>query len=160
MSNLMSSPTKSRMKSLMKSAMQMLLAVVPLAVAMPAMADLEVRDAYVRGLPPGVATTAVYMTLANTGDQALVLTGVTTPVAGQALLHGSMEHGGMLHMMSLQSLEVPARGELRLESRGSHIMLMELRQELAVGSNVELTLLFADGQVHRVTAPVRSVLDE
>jgi len=136
------------------------LAVILLLVTTPAMAQLEVRDAYVRGLPPGITNTSVYMTLVNTGDQALLLAGVSTPVAGEAQLHGTMDHGGMLHMMPLQALEVPARGEVRLESRGSHIMLMELRQDLVVGSSVELTLLFADGQTHTVTAQVRSVLDE
>jgi copper(I)-binding protein len=136
------------------------LAVILLLVTTPAMAELEVRDAYVRGLPPGLTNTSVYMTMVNTGNQAQLLTGVSTPVAGEAQLHGTMDHGGMLHMMPLQSIEVPARGELRLESRGSHIMLLELRQDLVVGSSVELTLQFADGQAQTVTAQVRSVLDE
>jgi len=156
----MNKPVSSQKGSLIKSAMQTMLAVMLVVGAMPAVADLEVRDAYVRGLPPGVTNTSAYMTLVNTGDQTLVITGVTTPVAGQAQLHGSMEHGGMLHMMALQTLEVPARGELRLESRGSHIMLVELLQDLVVGSTVELTLQFEDGQTQLVTAPVRSVLDE
>lgn len=120
---------------------------------------LSVTSAWVRGLPPGQTTTAVFMTLRNSGPQALTLTGATTPVAESALLHGTMNHDGMLHMTALESLVVPAGGELQLESGGSHLMLMGLQQTLAAGSEVELTLQFAEG-TYTVNLPVRSVLDE
>lgn len=131
-----------------------------LCTVAPALAEVSVENAWVRGLPPGVGTTSAYMTLVNDGSEPVELTGVSTVAAGQALLHGVMDHGGMLHMMALDSLTVPAGGELRLESRGSHIMLADLPAELVVGSTVELVLEFADGRTLAVTAPVRSVLDE
>ena len=123
-------------------------------------AEIVVEGAYVRGLPPGVDNTSVYMTLRNTGDVDLELTGASSPIAANVMLHTTMNHNGMLHMQHVTSVSVPANGELVLESGGLHLMLTELKQSPAVGSEVELTLQFADGTTRQLSLPVRSVLDE
>lgn len=125
-----------------------------------AFAELVVEDAYVRGLPPGVDTTSAYMTLRNTGEADLKITGASSPVAGTVMLHTTMNHNGMLHMQHVMSASVPAHGELVLESGGLHLMLTGLKQTLAAGTEVELTLQFVDGSTHQLSLPVRSVLDE
>lgn len=124
------------------------------------LADLVVEAAYVRGLPPGVANTAAYMTLRNTGIADVVLTGAATPVAGSVTLHSTMDHDGMLHMMPLQNVRIPAGGALLLQSGGTHLMLEDLSQTPLPGSEVQLTLQFADGTTQVVNLPVKSVLDE
>jgi copper(I)-binding protein len=125
-----------------------------------AVAELVVIDAYVRGLPPGVDNTSVYMKLRNTGDTDIELTGASSPLAGSATLHTTMNHEGMLHMQHVMTVSIPAHGELVLESGGLHLMLTELKQNLVAGTDVELTLQFADGSTHQLSLPVRSVLDE
>lgn len=128
--------------------------------AAAATADVDVVDPYVRGLPPGVTNTAAYMTLRNSGSSDVELTGVSSPLAGSAMLHDTMNHDGMLHMMHVAKVNIPAGGETRLASGGLHIMLMELREQPAAGTVVELQLQFSDGSELTVSAPVRSVLDE
>jgi periplasmic copper chaperone A len=123
-------------------------------------AELVVEDAWVRGLPPGVDNASAYMTLTNTGSEEVVLTGATSPIAGTVTLHGTMNHGGMLHMTHLESVAIPAGSALKLESGGTHLMLMELKQTPMPGTEVELTLQFADGTTEALQLPVRSVLDE
>jgi copper(I)-binding protein len=123
-------------------------------------AEVIVTDAWIRGLPPGVTNASAYMTLANTGTEAVTLTGATSPIAGSVTLHGTMNHDGMLHMMSLQSVAIPAGAELKLESGGTHLMLMDLKAAPTPGTSVELTLQFADGTSQVLQLPVRSVLDE
>jgi len=123
-------------------------------------AELVVEDAYVRGLPPGVDNTSAYMTLRNTGDADLQLTGASSPVADSVMLHTTTNHDGMLHMQHVMKVSVPAHGELALESGGLRLMLTGLKQSLAAGTEVELTLQFADGSMHQLSLPVRSVLDE
>lgn len=125
-----------------------------------AQADIEVSAAYVRGLPPGVANTSAYMTLRNTGMEAVDLTGARSSIAATVMLHNTMNHDGMLHMMHVDKATIPAGGELTLVSGGMHLMLMQLREQPAVGSEVELVLQFSDGSEISVQAPVRSVLDE
>lgn len=123
-------------------------------------AELVVEDAWVRGLPPGVANASAYMTLRNTGNEDLVLTGAASPIAGSVQLHDTMNHDGMLHMMHVDKVTIPAGAELRLESGGKHLMLMQLKATPAPGTEVELTLEFADGSEQVLKLPVRSVLDE
>ncbi len=137
------------------------LAVLPaLFLSAQLSADVVVEDAWVRGLPPGVANASAYMTLGNSGSDDVVLTGASSPIAGSVLLHTTMDHGGMLHMTHVESLTIPAGGEVKLESGGTHLMLMELTETPAPGKDVELTLEFADGNTQRLLLPVRSVLDE
>lgn len=123
-------------------------------------ADVVVEDAWVRGLPPGVANASAYMTLTNTGSEEVVLTGATSPIAGSVLLHETMDHGGMLHMAHVATLTIPAAGTVKLESGGTHLMLMELSETPVPGTAVELTLTFGDGSTQTLSLPVRSVLDE
>jgi copper(I)-binding protein len=137
-----------------------LLAVLTLFFSTHSYAEIVVEDAWVRGLPPGVANASAYMTLRNTGSEVVVLIGAQSPIAGSVLLHGTMNHDGMLHMTHLESAMIPAGGELKLESGGTHLMLMELKQTPAPGTDVELTLEFADGTTQTLLLPVRSVLDE
>lgn len=137
-----------------------LCALALLAVSPGLHAELVVEDAWVRGLPPGVANTAAYMTLRNTGAEEVVLTGASSPIAGRVQLHDTMDHGGMLHMAHVDSLAVPAGAEAKLASGGLHLMLMELTAMPAPGDDVELTLQFADGSSQVLRLPVRSVLDE
>jgi hypothetical protein len=131
-----------------------------LLLAPTAFADLVVDAAWVRGLPPGVANTSAYMKLANTGTEAMVLTGATSPIAGSVMLHTTLNHDGMLHMTHVESVTIPAGGELLLESGGTHLMLMALRETPVPGQTVAITLQFADGYTHTLQAPVTSVLDE
>ena len=137
-----------------------LLILPALFMAMPLCAEVVVEDAWVRGLPPGVDNASAYMTLTNTGSQDVTLTGATSPIAGSVTLHETMNHGGMLHMTHLASVTIPAGGEVKLASGGVHLMLMELKESPKPGSEVALTLQFADGSSQALQLPVRSVLDE
>ena len=123
-------------------------------------AEVIVEDAWVRGLPPGVANASAYMTLRNTGSEDVVLTGAASPIAGSVMLHATVNHDGMLHMTHLQSLTIPAGAEVKMESGGTHLMLMALKTAPMPGTAVELTLEFADGGAQVLNVPVRSVLDE
>lgn len=139
---------------------QFLHAAMMLGIATPALAELVVEAAYVRGMPPGVDNTSAYMVLKNPGAEPVILTGANSPVAGAVTLHSTMNHNGMLHMQHVSSATIPAQGELILASGGMHLMLTQLRQVPKVGELVELTLQFADGSTQTLTLPVRSVLDE
>jgi len=144
----------------MKSFNRTVLVALCMLFARPAVAEILVENGYVRGMPPGVANTAAYMTLKNTGSQAMELIGASSPVAGTTMLHTTLDHDGMLHMMHLDSARIPPQGELVLETGGIHIMLMQLKQIPQVGDMVQINLEFSDGSTQLVVMPVRSVLDE
>lgn len=122
---------------------------------------IQIRNGYVRGLPPGSTTTSAYMTLVNSGDEELVLTGATTPVANSVSIHKSVRRqGGVMAMEPVMSAALPAHGQLVLETGGMHLMLMGLNKPLRDGITVEVTLQFEGGISLTVDLPVVSVLNE
>jgi len=123
--------------------------------------QLQVRDGYVRGLPPGSANTSAYMILVNNSNEDLVLIGANTAAANSVMIHNSVRQAdGMMTMEHVMSATIPARGQLALKTGGMHLMLMGLKKPLRDGNSVNLTLQFAGGFVHNIDLPVVSVLNE
>ena len=123
-----------------------------------AKAELVVDAGYVRASLPGSTMTSAYMTLRNTADADLLITGVSTRVAAKVSFHSTMNHDGMTHMMDMENLRIAARKSLVLEPGGMHLMLENTTSALAAGSKIELVLQFADGRKQSISLPVQSVL--
>jgi periplasmic copper chaperone A len=120
---------------------------------------IEVTNAYVRGLPPGVENTAAFMTLHNTGREDLVLTGGQADFVESVSIHASENNNGMMSMVHKMNLTIPAGEQVVLESGGLHLMLSGLKRPLD-NEEVSLTLEFQQGMTLTLRLPVISVLDE
>ncbi|MEY4428865.1 MAG: hypothetical protein RLZZ182_1554, partial [Pseudomonadota bacterium] len=85
--------------------------------------------------------------------EAVSLVGVSTPVAGKAEVHEMKMEGDVMRMRALPSLPVGAGQTVSLQPGGNHLMLMDLKQPVAAGSRVPLSLKFKDakGQVFEVS---------
>lgn len=121
---------------------------------------IEVKDGYIRGLPPGQAITAAFMRLQNTSNKDIEITNVQTPIAERAEFHQHIHNSGMMSMRKLDSITVPANGQFVLKPGGHHLMLFNLNRFLQDGDTAEMTLHFEGGDILTVTLPVRSVLNE
>ncbi|HTR01445.1 MAG TPA: copper chaperone PCu(A)C [Candidatus Acidoferrum sp.] len=144
----------------MSKTMKLMSVALLLATATLARAELVVEAGHVRASLPGSTTTAAYMTLKNTGDADIVITAASSPAAAHVSFHSTMNHGGMMHMMDMESLKIPAHKSLVLEAGGDHLMLEKTTAALAEGTTVELTFQLADGQHKTVKLPVKSVMNE
>lgn len=118
---------------------------------------LHIVDPYVRAVPASQEQTAAYMTLRNNGATTVTLVQAASPAARAVELHTVVDEGGVKKMRPVAKIDVPAGGETRLQPGGLHIMLIGLKQPLAEGANVALTLGFADGSRRELTAPVKAV---
>ncbi len=116
--------------------------------------DLEIASAWVRATPPNRDVTAAYLVIENRSDRSRELIAVETPVAEYTELHTMRMVDDMMEMEKINRLAVPPRGEAALEPGGDHIMLFGVKRSLAEGDSVTLTLRFADGKAHTVTAEV------
>ena len=116
---------------------------------------LSVTDTWARAADSG-ATTAVYLTVENTGVVPDTLTGVRTDAAESAGIHMSMEMEGMMHMAALRALPVPAQDMVMFRPMGAHLMLTRLNRPFAYGDTVTVTLQFASGKSIEVRAGVRA----
>jgi periplasmic copper chaperone A len=147
--------SKSLTGSLFRSALFLLCAT---ALAPALAADLEVKDAWVRGTVPAQKATGAFMQLLS--KNGATVTGATSPVAAVVEVHEMSMDGGTMRMRPLPRLDVPAGKTVDLKPGGYHIMLMDLKQPLEVGQKVPITLqVEAGGKVEKleVQAEVRSL---
>ena len=127
-----------------------------LGLAAPALAKVEAVDGYVRLLPPGSPNTAAFLVLKNDADKPVKLVAAASPEVGRAELHTHLHENGVMRMRQVESIEVPAKGEVALKPGSFHIMLFEVR-ELSQGTSFPLTLTMDDGQTLELSLPVKPI---
>ncbi|TAL67990.1 MAG: copper chaperone PCu(A)C [Burkholderiaceae bacterium] len=104
---------------------------------------VTIQDAWIRTSVPGQEATGAFMKITARVDERLV--GVSTPAAGVAEVHQMLLDGGVMKMRAVKGgLDLPAGKTVALTPGGYHVMLMDLKAPLAMGSTVPMTLLFKD----------------
>ncbi len=119
-------------------------------------AVVTVDDQWVKAADTGM--TAMFGMLKNSGKQEATVVSATSPAAGRVELHEvvSQPGGGSMMRPKDGGFTIPAGGTHELAPGADHVMLMDLKSPLAVGSDVEVTLTFKDGSALPITAQVRS----
>jgi copper(I)-binding protein len=128
------------------------------AVAPAAQPSVVVQDAWVRATVPGQKVAGAYLTIRSAKAGKLI--GVASPVAKSGELHSMSNAGGVMRMRHLDSVALPAGKDVTLEPNGTHIMLLDITQQLNAGQEVPLTLTVKQGghkQKIEVKAQVREV---
>ena len=116
-----------------------------LDVLAPGVAAVDVRDAWVRQTVPGQSGTGAFMKLSAPSGARLV--GASTPAAGVAEVHEMKMDGDTMRMREVQGgLLLPPRQTVELKPSGYHLMLMDLKQPMAKGATVPMTLRFEDAK--------------
>jgi len=103
---------------------------------------------------------AAYLTLHNSGSEPLVVSGVRSPAAAQAMIHQTSLANGRPTMRPHEHLRIAPGETIRLAPGGLHVMLMGLAHPLATGEQVPLVLLLEGGGSVTVTARVRAPGEE
>lgn len=103
---------------------------------------ITVSNAWARATPLGAKTGVIYVTLANAGSDDDRLVEISTPVAGSAQVHSSMNDGGVMKMSEVMNLDVPPGATVALEPSATHLMLLDLTRRLSEGDRFPLTLTF------------------
>ncbi|MGE8362983.1 copper chaperone PCu(A)C [Pseudomonas sp.] len=104
--------------------------------------ELHIEHPWSRAMPPVAPTAAAYFVVHNKGQGADRLLSVQTPVAGKAELHEHVHADGVMKMQHVQTVDIPAGGEVKFEPMGYHVMLFNLKQQAKDGERFPLTLTF------------------
>lgn len=120
--------------------------------------SIEVEDAYAREVPPSVMNSAAFMEIENSSDKDIALVGATSDVSKIVELHTHEMKDGMMQMFKVDKIVVPANGEVALKPGGYHVMFIGLKRALKSGENVEVELMFDNGEKVQITAPVKKVV--
>lgn len=92
-----------------------------------------------------------FMAIKNGSDIADKLTGVTSTLSDELQIHETKEQ----KMRQVQSLDLPANGEVKLERGGNHIMFMGLKSTPKVGDKVTIELRFEKADPVKVELDVK-----
>lgn len=105
--------------------------------------ELQIDHPWSRELPPNAVTGAAYLVVHNQGATEDRLLGAQTSRANKTEIHTMLQLGEVMKMQKLDSVGIPAGGEIKLAPGGTHLMLLGLRQPLVAGERFPLTLQFA-----------------
>ncbi|MEG3767440.1 copper chaperone PCu(A)C [Alteromonas sp. 14N.309.X.WAT.G.H12] len=129
-----------------------------LGVSTSSLADVQVSNSWARATFPMAKTGAVYLTLSNQTNSQLHLLSVKTPsnIAEDVQIHTTEMTDGMMRMRQLKDgIVITPHSQHEFVPGGDHIMLIGLIQGLDEGSQVPLTLVFADGSEREISVEVK-----
>lgn len=118
-------------------------------------ASATVSDCWVRLLPGSLPSGAYFNVTNSTGD-AIELKGVHSDAFGMAMLHRTQSNGSTSTMEMVDSATVPANGTLQFAPGGYHVMLEQPKHPLKVGSTIDLTFTFGNGEKTTAQCAVKS----
>lgn len=101
-------------------------------------AQLVVKKAEVRLLPPGMPNTSAYFEIENTGDEPEVLIGAGSEIARSVEIHKHIMTADTMKMVHLNELVLPAKETIQFVSGGLHLMIFGLVKPLSEGQSVKL----------------------
>ena len=142
-----------------RSSIVSVLAVSAALLSGTALAQVTVKDAWVRATVAQQKATGAFMQLQSAQDAKLVA--AQSPVAGVVEVHEMAMDGGVMKMRAVPSLALPAGKAVELRPGGYHVMLMDLKGQVKEGDTVPMTLVVEgkDGkrQSIEVKAPARTM---
>lgn len=103
--------------------------------------DISIVDPWIRAVPPSSKATAAFMTIVNSSDHPVSITGGSSPVAGEIRpMITTKKEDGVMGMAFVESFQIPAKSKRLLEPGGDHIMMMSLKEVPKAGTTVALVL--------------------
>ena len=103
-------------------------------LALPALAQTTVSEAWVRASVPHQQSTGAFMTLTASSDSKLV--SVASPVAKTVQVHEMTMNGDVMGMREVKAVELPAGKAVTLDPNGLHVMLMGLNGQVKEGETI------------------------
>lgn len=119
---------------------------------------IEAKDFYAFATIDGSNISAAFGTLSNTSEQPIALQKVIIKgkIKGVAELHQTTNDNGMMKMLPVDSIAIPAKQSIELAPGGLHIMLINLAKPLEAGKIIALKLTFDDGTTLDLQVPIQA----
>lgn len=116
--------------------------------------NVAIDHPWSRPTPPGTPMGVGYLSITNTGERDITLTGAETPRAARISIHESSMKDGVMRMQPVKGgLLIPAGKTVELKPHSYHLMLEKLSQPLAEGESIPVKLDFegAEGMAIELT---------
>jgi hypothetical protein len=122
--------------------------------AFPVMAQVTVKDPWVRATVSAQKATGAFMQITSVQDARLVE--ASSPVAGVVEVHEMVMEKDVMKMRAVKGLDLPAGKTVELKPGGYHVMLMDLKQQMKEGDTVPVTLVVEGKDKKRSTIEVKA----
>jgi periplasmic copper chaperone A len=117
--------------------------------------NLTVEHPWARATVAGTDTGVVYMTIVNDGPTSDTLVSLSSTASRTAQVHeNKVDAQGMMEMLPLDRVEIPAHGRVILSPTARHVMLVDLKQPLVYKSTFPITLVFEKAGILKVIVVV------
>jgi copper(I)-binding protein len=131
-----------------------LLALAASLLVAPAMAEVTVTDAWVRGTVPAQKATGAFMKLKSSDEAKLVA--AASPAAKIVEVHEMSMKDNVMQMRAVDAVALPAGKLVELKPGGYHVMFIDLVKPLEKGASVPITLTFVGKDGKKVTQEVKA----
>ncbi len=123
-------------------------------ITAPVMADITVKDPWVRATVPQQKATGAFMQI--TAPQAARLVEARSPVAGVTEIHEMTMDNDIMRMRAVPGIDLPAGKAVELKPGGYHVMLMDLKAPITEGQDVPVTLVIEGADKKRETVVIKA----
>lgn len=103
-------------------------------------AQVKIEQAWARPTVPGQQGGGGFLSITSASPDRLV--SGSTPLAERFELHTMAMKGDVMEMRQVDAIELPPGKTVELKPGGLHVMFIGLKQPLALGSKVPVTLKF------------------
>jgi copper(I)-binding protein len=131
-------------------------AALTLSLCAPALAQVSVKDPWVRATVAGQKATGAFMQITDPAGGRLVE--ARSGTAGVVELHEMSMDGTTMRMRAIPAIDLPPGKPVVLKPGGLHVMLMDLKEPLSPGDSVALTLVVEGKDKKRETIEVKAAV--
>lgn len=133
-----------------------MLVTVPATAGEISSGDLTIAHAKARPNLPN-RPTAAYMTISNAGAEGDRLLSARSESFGTIELHTVQHSDGVMKMMPVEAIDIPAGSDVVLEPGGLHLMLFDGAERFKIGDRFDAVLTFEKARDVTVTFDVMKV---
>ena len=128
--------------------------ILSLATVSTALAQVSVKDPWVRATVPAQKATGAFMELS--AAQGARLVEARSPVAGVVEIHEMAMVANVMKMRAIKGLDLPPGKAVELKPGGYHVMLMDLKGQIKDGDTVPITLVVEGRDKKRSTIELKA----
>lgn len=118
---------------------------------------IKITDAWARATLPAMRSSAAYMKITNnTNKEDCLVKAEAKEFSEHTSLHTTTEdENGMLSMVHVENMCIPANSTVELSPGKFHIMFMRLSKQLLLGHELPIALTFKNAGVLRTRAAIK-----
>lgn len=141
----------------MKYVLLVVLSLIGMSSQAAQLSQLSTEQAKVRAIIPGATNTAGYLVITNNSDEDVTLVSASSSIAKRVEFHQHLHQGGLMKMIKLDDVTVPAKDKVVFESGGLHIMFLDVDPKMADDKEVQVRMTDKAGNELLVNFTIESI---